>query len=159
MADAGKGPSEPRQSTAESASEQMVADVFERMIATARTEAVFTPPQTVDGRTVILAADVMCGLGFGSGGGHGPEGTGSGRGAGGGGGARSRPVAAIISSPEGIEIKPIVDATRIVLAAVATAGFMLVWLLRLLRLGQGAETREMRRSVSPGTFRKLIRTD
>src|SRR5690606_19421305 len=97
--------------------------------ATARPEAVFAEPLTADGRTVIGAAEVLVGAGFGSGGGFGPaaEGKedkgpavsveGGGIGAGVGGFAQSRPVAVIIIDQSGVRVEPVVDVTKIGLAA------------------------------------------
>jgi uncharacterized spore protein YtfJ len=59
----------------------------------------------------------------------------SGGGGGGGGGGRvlSRPVAIIIASPDNVRVEPVVDVTKISLAALTAGGFILGMLLRMLR--------------------------
>lgn len=90
--------------------------------------AVFGTPETVGDRTYITASTVqkMGGFGFGGGGGVGGEygtdstpGTGGGGGAGGGGNSEGRPVAIIEIGPEGVQVKPVLDFTKIGLAAIA----------------------------------------
>jgi uncharacterized spore protein YtfJ len=80
--------------------------------------AVFSQPMTVGDNTVITAADVQVAMGMGVG--HGTGGTdesgGEGSGGGGGGFSAGRPVAAIIISPTGVRVEPIVDVTKIALA-------------------------------------------
>ncbi len=133
---------------AAAAGSQVVSDVLGKLLDVASVKAAFSQPQTVDGRTVILAADVTRGMGFGSG--EGPQGTGGGAG---GGGARSRPLAAIVAGPEGVETRPIFDANSIALPAVTTLGFSLCWLLRAGRLAEGAGSEKL---ASPRAFRGLI---
>lgn len=68
-------------------------------------------------------------------------GTGGGRdeshnvGGGGGGGGRtlSRPVAAVVISPNGVRVEPIVDITKVWFAGLTTAGFMLAMMARMSR--------------------------
>lgn len=87
---------------------------------------VFSEPISVGDNTVITAAEVNVGmgLGFGRGSGNSEEEGGEGVGAGGGGGSAGRPVAAIIISPSGVHVEPIVDVTKIVLAFLTTIGAM-----------------------------------
>ncbi len=59
--------------------------------------------------------------------------SGSGSGGGGGGQTYARPVAVIIAGPDGVEIKPVLDMTKIGLAALTTFGFMLATLARIRR--------------------------
>jgi uncharacterized spore protein YtfJ len=123
-----------------------------RIFAAAQAGAVFSPPVVSGAYTVITASQVVSGGGFGSGVGFGParargaEGEGAdatgpgpaagGGGLGGGGGASGRPVAVIVIGPDGVKVKPIVDATQIVLAAVTTGAAMAGMLLRLRRRGR-----------------------
>ena len=113
--------------------------VLDKLVTTARAEAVFSQPVTQGEHTVITASEVSVamGLGFGSGGGETPSetdedgkmvgaGYGGGGGGGGGGSAAARPVAAIIIGPEGVRVEPIVDATKIALAFFTTLGAMLL---------------------------------
>lgn len=92
--------------------------------------AVFSTPETIGDRTYITASTVqkMGGFGFGGGGGVGGEygtgttpGTGGGGGAGGGGNSEGRPVAIIEIGPDGVQIKPVLDFTKIGLTAIAAA--------------------------------------
>lgn len=89
--------------------------------------AVFGAPATSGDRVVIPVAEVTIGIGFGWGGGRSievgtdgrPPSAGSSGGAGG--GARSRAVAVIELSPDGVRVHPIVDQTSISLAGIAFA--------------------------------------
>jgi len=86
--------------------------------------------------TIIPTAEVLVVMGFGAGYGGGSEqGKAAGGGGGGGGGGRafSRPVAVVIASPEGVRVEPVVDPTKIALAAITAVGFMFATLLRMTR--------------------------
>jgi uncharacterized spore protein YtfJ len=87
---------------------------------------VFSEPSTVGDHSVITAAEVHVGLGLGFGHGSGgpKESGGEGGGGGGGGASTGRPVAAIIISPKGVQVEPIVDVTKIALAFFTTIGAM-----------------------------------
>ncbi len=91
-----------------------------------------------NGETVVIpAAETLTLLGFGAGYGGGSDerggATGGGGGGGGGGRSFSRPVAVIIASPEGVRVEPVVDVTKIALAALTAGGFMLATLMRMTR--------------------------
>ena len=58
---------------------------------------------------------------------------GGGGGGGGGGKTLSRPVAVVIASPEGVRVEPVYDITKIYMAAITAAGFMLAMLVRFMR--------------------------
>jgi uncharacterized spore protein YtfJ len=117
---------------------------LQRLLATADTSRVFGQPVSSGAYTVIPVAEVASGGGFGSGMGFGPSGgrrkaaaeevvtpeaagdpeelgldavQGAGGGGGGGGGAMGRPVAVIVLGPEGVEVKPVVDVTKVTLTA------------------------------------------
>jgi len=45
----------------------------------------------------------------------------------------SRPVAVIIAAPEGVRVEPVVDVTKIGLAALTAAGFMFGMWMRMAR--------------------------
>ena len=49
----------------------------------------------------------------------------------------SRPVAVIIAAPEGVRVEPVVDATKIGLAALTAAGFMFGMWMRMARPRRG----------------------
>jgi uncharacterized spore protein YtfJ len=117
-------------------------EAVERLVSSADASKVFGVPVVSGERTVITAAQVGGGGGFGSGMGMGmpkkardfsadatEEGSkqrGDGAGGGGGGGGRSsgRPVAVIVIGPEGVEVKPILDVTKITLTALAAFGVL-----------------------------------
>ena len=108
------------------------ADVMQRLIAAADIAKVYAPPIQHGERLLIPAAEVVAAAGFGMGSGTGEMGERAGRarrggggGGGGGGTTLSRSVAVIVSSPEGVEVRPVIDVTKIALAALTAAGF--VW--------------------------------
>jgi uncharacterized spore protein YtfJ len=77
---------------------------------------VFSDPQTIGEDLVFTAAawERVGGFGFGVGHGEDPQGgSGAGGGGGGGGGSQGRPVAVIRVGPSGMEVKPVVDFTKI----------------------------------------------
>jgi len=114
--------------------------LLERIFAAARPGAVFGTPITSGAFTVITASEISSGGGFGSGRATLPKlpgrqaeaasPTGETGGSGGGGGASGRPIAAIVIGPDGVSIKPIFDANKIILSAIAALGAMLALALR-----------------------------
>ncbi len=124
--------------------------VMERLIAVAEPSAVFGQPVSGGEYTVITASEVALGFGFGYGGGGGTSpaadeqsgrgqqavANGYGSGVGGGGGASARPVAIISIGPEGVQVKPVVDQTKIVLALLTGVGAMLLSLRKMIKAGK-----------------------
>ncbi len=131
-----------------------IRETMENLTRIAATDAVYGKPIKSGGITIIPTAEVLCGMGFGLGSGSynpseedqpvqeqrtakdetSPEPmSGSGSGGGGGGYSFSRPVAVVIVSPEGVRIEPVLDRTKIALAALTTAGFMIGMMARMLR--------------------------
>ena len=134
--------------------------ILEKLVETARPQNVFAPPISAGEYTVITASEVYTGLGVGYGGGGGSPpamenetgeksadvetkaedvsspGSGAGIGGGGGGVSLGRPVAAITIGPDGVQVKPIVDATKIALAWVTMAGAMALMWSRMGRLSR-----------------------
>ena len=113
-----------------------VQTTMDKFLSAANIEAVYGPSVSEGENTVIPTAEVLSFAGFGLGAGSGPEGDGENKntgGGGGGGGGRvlSRPVAAIVISPAGVRVEPIVDVTKIVLATFTTLGFMVATLARM----------------------------
>ncbi len=116
-----------------------VENTLAQFLDTANVNRVYGAPIRRGDVTIIPAAELLVGLGFGAGAGSGtsPEqegdGTGvsGGSGGGGGGGGRtlSRPVAVVIISPDGVRVEPVVDTTKVALAAITAGGFMLATLL------------------------------
>ncbi len=125
----------------------IIQDTLGEFLQSASVEAVYgTPIQ--DGDTLIIpAAEVLTVMGFGVGSGRGTGfsketdseeeqsdevSEGSGSGGGGGGRVLARPAAVIISTPEGVRVEPVVDVTKLGLAALTAAGFMVGMLLRMM---------------------------
>jgi len=143
-------------------SQEQATQLFERLMEVAQPESVYSEAVTSGTYTVITASEVTTGLGFGFGVGGGTgtfpaskeegkesgkeeakesdkegQGSGSGGGGGGGGGSMARPVAVITISPQGVEIQPVVDVTKLGLALFVTAGSMLMMFSRMRRLSGG----------------------
>lgn len=116
-----------------------VQNTLAQFLDTANVNRVYGAPIRRGDVTIIPTAEVLVGLGFGAGAGSGTspeqEGDGSGvsggSGGGGGGGGRtlSRPAAVIIISPDGVRVEPVVDITKVALAAITAGGFMLATLM------------------------------
>lgn len=110
---------------------------MDKFLSAGNVEAVYAPPIREGENIVIPAAEVLSIAGFGLGAGSGSQGSGenenTGGGGGGGGGGRvlSRPVAAIVISPTGVRVEPIVDVTKVVLAVFTTLGFMVAMFTRM----------------------------
>jgi len=124
----------PESFTGDKAQEQIIPAV-EKLFLSSHKGAIFSEPVVAGEYTVITAGTVLTAGGFGSGKGFGPspatptrdgspsaEAAGPAGGVGGGGGGVSigRPVAVIVIGPNGVEIKPIIDITRLLLASLAT---------------------------------------
>lgn len=137
-----------------SAAEARTLDAVGKLFETARATAVFSAPVTAGEYTVITAGEVLAsgGSGFGGGIGQRPgqplrrrplqlaggrEVEGGGLGGGGGGFTLARPVAAITVGPDGVRIRPIVDPTKLALAALTTLGAMGFLVARLLHRSRG----------------------
>ena len=114
-----------------------VQTTMDKLLSAGSVDAVYGPPIQQGETIVIPAAEVLSIAGFGLGSGSGSqdpgegETTGSGGGGGGGGRVLSRPVAAIVISPAGVRVEPIVDVTKIVLAMFTTVGFMAAMFTRM----------------------------
>lgn len=117
----------------------VVQETVESFLETASVDRVFGEPIKNGDTLIIPAAELFTFLGFGAGFGGGTsveskEGTQRGGGGGGGGGGRilSRPVAVVVASPEGVRVVEVVDPTKIALAAITAAGFMVGMFLRMV---------------------------
>jgi uncharacterized spore protein YtfJ len=137
--------------------QEQAAELMEKLLAVAQPDAVYGEPVTVGEHTVITASEVSVsmGFGYGIGGETGPESAegeavsedkpqsekddsrGFGGGGGGGGVSMGRPVAVISIGPEGVEVEPVVDATKIALAVFTTAGSMVIMLGKMLKASRG----------------------
>jgi uncharacterized spore protein YtfJ len=130
--------------------EQQEKQFVDRIFGAARASAVFSEPVAAGAYTVITASEVTAGGGFGGGHGYGPAATTSttaeansaqpavgGGGSGGGGGSSGRPVAVIVVGPDGVQVKPIFDVTKIGLAVLTAWAAMLVTVLRMRQTKRG----------------------
>lgn len=112
-----------------------VEQAMEHLASAARSSVVFGQPIERGEVTIIPCSEIA--LGMGTGGGMGASqatqqaGPSTGGGIGGGGGARGRPVATIVISHDTVRVEPIVDATKVAMAALMTMGAMAYWLTRL----------------------------
>ncbi len=132
-------------------SQERAAQVVEKLFDVAQPSSVYAEPVTAGDHTVITASEVSVGMGFGLGFGGGEgrstpsqeiseegsefegEGTGMGGGGGGGGASMARPVAVISVGPEGVQVEPVVDPTKIAIAFFTTLGSMFFMLSRMRR--------------------------
>ena len=117
----------------------VIQDTMDKFLAAADVEAVYGEPLVQEDVTILPTAEVLSLAGFGIGSGYGTNQemeesqVGSGSGGGGGGRVLSRPVAIIVNSPEGVYIEPVIDVTKIALAALTAAGFMVGMVTKMLR--------------------------
>jgi uncharacterized spore protein YtfJ len=124
-----------------------VNDINSKLLEVAQSKSVFGEPVERGEFTIVPAAEVFTavgvGYGFRAGGsgrwarsarvesGEGVNDTDQGGGGGGGGGtSNGRPVAVISIGPEGVEIKPVIDLTKIGLALLTTLGSMVLMFLK-----------------------------
>ena len=116
---------------------ETVQNTMDTFLRAGHVEAVYGAPVRQGETTVIPAAEVLSIAGFGLGSGSGSRGdadpgqTGSGSGGGGGGRVLARPVAAIVISPGGVRVEPVVDVTKLAIAAFTTLGFMAAMLRQM----------------------------
>ena len=123
---AASNPSQPEETLFDSqASGERISDAVLRVTNIASVEAAYGKPAQQGDVLVIPAAEVIgaLGFGFGAGGGTNREAGavkdfGGGNGGGGGGYTTSRPVAVVVVTPTGVEVKPVVDASKIAIAAI-----------------------------------------
>jgi uncharacterized spore protein YtfJ len=128
-----------------SSAERLVESIesnLDHMLEVASVEAVYGAPIKQRDTLIIPVAEVSAYMGFGMGIGSGSgseaeeENAGYGEGGGGGGGgfSLSRPVAVIVCSPEGVRVEPVVDPTKIAIAALTAGAFMFSMLVRMGRM-------------------------
>lgn len=125
-------------------SRESAEKMAERIYSAAQPGVVYSEPVVAGSFTVVTASEVTAGGGFGFGQGRGPAETTqeasqapSGGGGGGGGGSMGRPVAVITIGPDGVAVRPVVDVTKIVLAAVTAWGAVAATAIRLGRRRRG----------------------
>jgi uncharacterized spore protein YtfJ len=115
---------------------QVVNDTLEYFLSTASVEAVYNEPIKHGNTLLIPAAEVVSIMGFGVGGGEASQNGADSGGGGGGGSVYSRPVAVIISSPEGVRVDPVFDLTKVALAGMTTGLLMFGMVARLWSLSR-----------------------
>jgi len=110
---------------------------LEKFMETARVEAVVGTPIQHGDSLAIPTAEVLNAMGFGMGAGRAKDedmaNAGGGSGGGGGGRVLARPVAVIVMSPTGVRVEPVVDVTKLALAALTAGGFIGAMLWRMSR--------------------------
>jgi uncharacterized spore protein YtfJ len=123
---------------------------IDRMLEVAAVEAVYGSPIQQGDTVIIPAAEVSAYMGFGMGIGSGGDDEsnqgGEGGGGGGGGFSLSRPVAVIVSGPEGVRVEPVVDVTKIAVAALTAGVFMFGMLANLNKMRRNFRAVERRLS-------------
>lgn len=93
-----------------------VVEGLNNMFGDASPSTVFSPPEKVGDDVIIMAAAWERAGGFGFGGGSGSDESGDqgeGSGGGGGGASQGRPVAVIRVTSSGVEVRPVIDFTKI----------------------------------------------
>lgn len=118
-----------------SGSADVIGQTIDKYLSTASVNTVYASPIRHGDRMVIPAAEVVCAFGFGYGEGSGVSGEDKGGGVGGGGGGRTfaRPVAVIVCSQEGVSVQPVIDRTKLWMAALTAAGFIVYTLGKMRR--------------------------
>ncbi|HLH62455.1 MAG TPA: spore germination protein GerW family protein [Ktedonobacteraceae bacterium] len=142
---------EEQKATRPATTNQTIEQALNQLVSAAKADAVFGQPVERGNATVIPCSEVSVGMGLGSGSGPIDEkGNSMGGGYGMGGGANGRPIAAIIITGEDVRVEPIMDMTKVVLAALSTGAFMLFWLGRLSRVdssGKRASLKQFRKAI------------
>jgi uncharacterized spore protein YtfJ len=119
---------EEARSPIEAGAVERAAAAFERILGAGDVAKVYGKPVQKGEATIIPAAEILAIGGFGAGGGSGTDLRSNRRGGGGGGGGGSvlaLSVAVIVATPEGVRVEPVVDFTKIALAALTAAGFVI----------------------------------
>jgi uncharacterized spore protein YtfJ len=128
-----------------------VEQVVSQLISNTTVDTVFGRPIERDGATIIPCSEIMVGFGMGSGTGPIDErGNSMGSGGGGGGGSQGRPIAVVVMTKDGVRIEPVLDLTKVALAAFTTGAFMLFWFGRLFGMGRkdkGPSFSQLKRAV------------
>lgn len=113
---------------------------IDEMVTRMSPNAVFGEPIQQGDTTLIPVASVTYGFGSGQGWGRGKEEdappdapTGEGSGAGGGGGGMARPLGYIKIDANGAKWEPTVDPTRVVVGGMALAGWIVFWVMMMIR--------------------------
>jgi uncharacterized spore protein YtfJ len=112
-------------------------DTIEAARESANWRVAFGEPQEVEGQTLIPVAKVTHAYGLGFGAGESPdmedEGKPHGEGGGVGGAASSRPVGAMVVTPEGVSFEPAIDQGRLALAGLGVAVLFILQFTKTIR--------------------------
>lgn len=116
----------------------VVDDTVSKLVDAADVSKVYGRPIKQGDVSVIPASENLTLMGFGLGNWEGSEegeegGYGSGGGGMGGGRTLSRPVAIVVVTPDGAYVEPVLDPTKILMAAFTAAGFMFGMMYRMVR--------------------------
>lgn len=108
-------------------------DSMDMFLSAADVRAAYAEPVEHGEHMIIPAAEIIsiAGFGFGSGGSNEPNDSGGGGGGGGGGRVLTRPVAVVVASPDGVRVEPVLDITKVALAALTAFGFMITMVGRM----------------------------
>jgi uncharacterized spore protein YtfJ len=115
-----------------------IFEAIEQMRDKASVSAVYGQAVQVGNRTIIPIADIKYGFGFGYGEGR-PAGQQAeeeaegGQGGGAGGGIAARPVAVLEITDEAVQVKPVMDESRIALAGIFTGVWAIFWAANTLK--------------------------
>lgn len=143
-----------------SAAATAATQTVEQLARSARPDSVFGQPIERGDVTVIPCCEIALGMGSGGGGASGPAPNttevAGGEGTGAGGGARGRPVAVIVISQGRVHVEPIVDATKVALAALTTGGFMAFWLARMAGTAQSRRMMQMQQMMRLMLLRRMM---
>lgn len=112
----------------------------DEMLSRMNTSAVFGEPIQQGDLTLIPVGSVLYGFGSGQGYGRGKDEkagedapTGEGAGAGGGGGGMARPLGFIKIDPSGAKWEPTMDMTRVSVGGMLLAGWIVFWVMKMIR--------------------------
>jgi uncharacterized spore protein YtfJ len=114
-------------------------ETIENARATANWSAAFGEPQEVEGQTLVPVAKVTHAYGLGFGASESPgmeedEAAPSGEGGGVGGAASSRPIGAIVVTPDGVSFEPALNQGVLVLARLGVIALLILQLTKTLRV-------------------------
>lgn len=120
---------------------QRLFDLIEETRQAANWQQAFGEPQVFEDKVVIPVAQVGYGFGFGFG--QGPvqaeedveaAPVGTGEGGGGGGGASSRPLGALVVTPDGVYFEETMDEGKVALAGIALGALAVMQVAKTLRV-------------------------
>ena len=119
-------------------------DAVEQARDTAHWQAAFGEPLVEEDRTIIPVAQVSYGFGLGFGSGGGPSGdegepSGQSEGGGGGGGASTKPLGAVVVTPDCVYFEEVSDESKIALFGIAMVAFSVFQIAKTLRVVFGRE--------------------